>query len=119
MTRWHDVGSAEEAVRDGRIIARIGGREIAVLHSEVDRQLYAVRNRCPHTGGPLGFGWLRVRDKGNPRSTRYELGDVQALRCPWHGWEFDLHTGQCFEDRTMRVAVYPLQVVDGRVLVEL
>ncbi|MDX6546104.1 MAG: Rieske-like [2Fe-2S] domain, partial [Gaiellales bacterium] len=37
---------------------------------------------------------------------------------PWHGWEFDLESGVCPDDGRMRVAVYPVQVRDGRVLVE-
>jgi nitrite reductase (NADH) small subunit len=40
------------------------------------------------------------------------------VRCPWHGWEYDLETGVCPDDDAMRVAVYPVRIEAGRVLVE-
>jgi len=36
------------------------------------------------------------------------LGEV--LRCPWHQWTFDIATGQCLVDETLRVATYPVRV---------
>ena len=71
---------------------------------------FALRNRCPHQGGPLcegrssGFpppapGRVRVQPKG------------EILRCPWHGWEFDVRTGQSwFDPRRTRVKAYPVEV---------
>jgi hypothetical protein len=41
-----------------------------------------------------------------------------VLRCPRHGWEFDVRDGQCPDDPAMRVAVYDAEVRDGRVLVD-
>ncbi|MGH3013703.1 MAG: Rieske (2Fe-2S) protein, partial [Gaiellaceae bacterium] len=38
-------------------------------------------------------------------------------RCPWHGWEFDLETGACLDEPSLRAAVYPARVEDGRVLI--
>ena len=49
---------------------------------------------------------------------RYALTAESVLRCPWHGWEFDLETGRCRDDESMRVAVYPADVRDGRVFVK-
>jgi nitrite reductase/ring-hydroxylating ferredoxin subunit len=40
-----------------------------------------------------------------------------VLRCPWHGWEFDLENGGCLDDAAIHVAVYPVRVDSGRVLV--
>jgi len=41
-----------------------------------------------------------------------------VLHCPWHGWEFDVDSGYCLDDERMRVAVYPVRVEDGLVLVQ-
>jgi nitrite reductase (NADH) small subunit len=41
-----------------------------------------------------------------------------VLHCPWHGWEFDLDSGRCPEDVRMRVAVYPVKIESGRVLID-
>ncbi len=114
MKAWHDVGSLEQLERDGRLLIRIGGREIGVIKT-ADR-LSAVRNRCPHHGGPLCLGRVRERLSGDPG--RYALGGRMVLSCPWHGWEFDLATGRCADDPAMRVAVYALRIDNGRVLVE-
>jgi 3-phenylpropionate/trans-cinnamate dioxygenase ferredoxin subunit len=115
MRRWHDVGSLEELERDGRVVARIGGREIGVLTGP-EGHLVAVRNRCPHHGAPLCLGALRERLAGEPG--RYRTSGRVVLRCPWHGWEFDVETGRCADEPSLRAAVYAARVEDGRVLVE-
>ena len=114
---WHDVGSLEQLEREGRVVARIGGREIGVVADPASGALHALRNRCPHHGAPLCLGTLRERVTGVP--ARYELSGTTVLRCPWHGWEFDLETGRCPDERSMRVAVYPAKVENGRILVNL
>ena len=112
---WHDVGSTADLERDGRVVARVEGREIgAVL---VNGEVRGIRNRCPHHGGPLCLGTVEERLGGAPGS--YDLTDTAVLRCPWHGWEFDPATGFCLDDPILRVAVYPAKLEDGRVLVDL
>lgn len=110
-----DVCALEELERDGRLIARLDGREIGVLLGP-DGRPRAIRNRCPHHGAPLCLGRVEPRLAGAPG--RYEPSGQAVLRCPWHGWEFDLDTGRCLVEETMRVAVYPARVEAGRVLVE-
>jgi 3-phenylpropionate/trans-cinnamate dioxygenase ferredoxin subunit len=115
MTEWTDVGSAVELERDGRLVARVGGREIGVVAGP-DGRLSAVRNRCPHHGAPLCHGTLVERLAGEPG--RWEPTGRLVLRCPWHGWEFDVETGGCPDEPSLRVAVYPARLEDGRVLVQ-
>ena len=114
-TRWRDVGAAEELERSGRLVARLDGREIGVLRLE-DGRLAAIRNRCPHSGAPLCLGTLVQRLAGTPG--RYADSGRVVLRCPWHGWEFDVGTGECPDEPALRVAVYPARIEAGRVLVE-
>ena len=116
MTEWHDIASAEELERAGRVVARIGGREVGVVRDPADGRLVALRNRCPHHGAPLCLGRFRDREAGVPG--RYALAGERVLRCPWHGWEFDLETGRCRDEPSLRVAVYAAKLVDGRVLVK-
>lgn len=112
---WEDIGSVADLERDGHVIARVGGREIGVVR--VNGDLRGVRNRCPHHGGPLCLGTVRERLGGKPGG--YELAGTRVLRCPWHGWEFDAATGQCVDDASMRVAVYPAKAEGGRVFVDI
>jgi nitrite reductase (NADH) small subunit len=113
VSEWHDVGPAVELERAGRLVARVGGREIGVVCA--DERVYAIRNRCPHHGGPLALGLVRERETGRPG--HYGPGGGRVLRCPWHGWEFDLETGTCLEEPGLRAAVYGAKVADGRVFV--
>jgi nitrite reductase (NADH) small subunit len=108
---WHEIGLATELERTGRLIARVEGREIGILR--VGNKLHAIRNRCPHHGGPLCLGTVREREAGTPG--RYSQSGHMVLRCPWHGWEFDLETGACPEDASLRVATYDVRVVGERV----
>ena len=76
---------------------------------------HGVRNRCPHSGAPLCRGRVRDREAGEPGA--YALAGERVLRCPWHGWEFDLESGRCLDDAAMRAAVYPVEIADGAVRV--
>jgi nitrite reductase (NADH) small subunit len=112
---WVDIGSAAEVERTGRVVARVGGREVGVVRDPVTGSLYGIRNRCPHHGGPLCLGTVENRVEGSPGA--YALAGRRILRCPWHGWEFDLETGGCVDDPSLRAAVYAVETVDGRVRV--
>lgn len=77
---WHRVADLDE-LPEGRVkTVTAGVHSMALTH--IDGEYYAMENRCPHQGGPLGEGSI---EKGN---------DGQCwLRCPWHGWDFDPKTG--------------------------
>ncbi len=54
-----------------------------------------------------------------PQEYRYGLDD-SVLRCPWHGWEFDIRTGRSlFDPERMRVTTYPTLVEDGQLFIAL
>jgi 3-phenylpropionate/trans-cinnamate dioxygenase ferredoxin subunit len=115
LAEWVDVGAAADLERDGRVVARVNGREVGVV-VEPDGTPHGIRNRCPHHGGPLCLGRVGDRVEGDPGV--YELTGRRTLRCPWHGWEFELETGFCPDEPALRVAVYAARVENGRVLVE-
>ena len=112
---WHDVCSRTELEQAGYAVARIGGREIGVVRAD-DGTPYAVRNRCPHHGAPMCRGTVRPRFESDSAGA---YGDARGLviRCPWHGWEFRVEDGRCPDDPRMRVAIYEVEVADGRVRV--
>ena len=78
------------------------GRAVAVFNRGGGR-FAACGAICPHEDGPLADGWLE--------------GDVVV--CPWHGFDFDLDTGQCRVDADLAVPVYPVRVVGDAVEVDL
>jgi nitrite reductase/ring-hydroxylating ferredoxin subunit len=105
------VARADEIAPGERKLVSVGGRSIGVFN--VGGEYYALRNRCPHQGGPLCEGFqfapLRAAAPGEP----YRRGDEGAIiRCPWHGWEFDMRTGgSWFDPQRMRVRSYRARVV--------
>lgn len=76
----------------GRKLIKIDLLEIAVLN--VEGTLYAFRNECPHQGISMIYGPITgTMVTSNPQEYQYGL-DNQLIKCPLHGWEFDLKTGK-------------------------
>jgi nitrite reductase/ring-hydroxylating ferredoxin subunit len=113
----HVVATVDEIAPGTCKIVNVGGREIGVFN--VDRAFYALINRCPHEGAPLCRGPILGRFE-SARPGEYRLTHVgEMLRCPWHGWEFDLRTGKSWcEPERVKVRNYDLKVESGGALVE-
>lgn len=109
METRHVVCGASELLPGERKIVEVQGRSIGVFN--VDGAFYALRNRCPHKGAPLCRGPL-MGLVTSPEPYRYELSrEGQILRCPWHGWEFDVTNGQSvYNPHRMRVKKYDVSV---------
>ena len=78
-----------------------GGKAICVAN--VNGEIFAIDNICLHRGGPLGQGAI-------------ENGKVV---CPWHGWEWDPKTGEAGHNPNAKLAVYPVKVENGEVMIDL
>ncbi|MPZ78698.1 MAG: Rieske 2Fe-2S domain-containing protein [Deltaproteobacteria bacterium] len=97
-------------------IFKVAGRELVVVRTG-SHEFYALPNRCPHQGAPLGRG--RLGGTFLPSEVGiYQYGrEGQVLRCPWHRWEFDVTTGCSLHDPDgCRVASYSLEVRGDRVI---
>ena len=95
----------------------IGGREIVVFN--VDGEFFALADRCPHRGAKLSAGMLVGRvESGGFGDYRLESRGT-TVRCPWHGWEYDLRTGRSFCDPArVRARGYDIEAVAGQTIVE-
>jgi len=80
---------------------RVGEEELAL--AQIDGEFYAVQGHCLHLQGPLCEGRL----------------DGHVLSCPWHGWQYDVRTGENEFDRAIKLETYDVQVEDGEVRVAL
>jgi nitrite reductase/ring-hydroxylating ferredoxin subunit len=88
------VSRVDEFPPGERRIIEAGRRSIGVFR--IGDRFYAINNHCPHQGGPLCRGrtkaWVTSAGPGE-----YTMDSDEALiACPWHGWEYDLETGQSF-----------------------
>ncbi len=105
----HAVCKISELPPGERRIVEVEGRSIGVFN--INHAFYALRNVCPHQGGPLCLG----RVKGTTSAARplaYEyVKEGEIIVCPWHCWEFDIPTGRSvFNPHRMRVKTYPVTV---------
>jgi len=111
----HVVGTTDEIGPGQRKIVEIDGRSIGVFN--VGGRYYALRNQCPHAGARLCDGVLTgLVTSSSPGEYSY-VRSGEILRCPWHGWEFDIATGRSwFDPARTRVRAYEATVEpsDGR-----
>lgn len=97
-----------------RLVA-VEGREIGLFN--VAGRIYAVRNSCPHRAAPLCLGRLSGTTlPSQPYEYVYGRQGL-VLRCPWHGWEFDLESGEPLVDHGLRATTYRVEVTAGQVAV--
>jgi nitrite reductase/ring-hydroxylating ferredoxin subunit len=96
------VASLDEVPAGQPKLVELDGTRIVL--ARVGDVVYACGNVCTHRGGPLSEGKLN--------GTR--------LACPWHGWMYDIRTGQCvFPGRGASVPSYPVRLEADQILVEL
>jgi nitrite reductase/ring-hydroxylating ferredoxin subunit len=119
MPELLDAGAADAFAHGTIRIVAAGRREIGVVRWFDD--FYALRNVCPHEGGPLCRGRVAGRVDANPgEAGTFSFDESRpTITCPWHGWEFDLQTGRAAADRRVRVRTFEVRTRDGRVYVEL
>jgi 3-phenylpropionate/trans-cinnamate dioxygenase ferredoxin subunit len=98
-------------------IVNVSGREIGVFN--LNGEYFALANRCPHEGGPLCQGTIIPLIKSDrPGTYRLERHN-EFLRCPWHGWEFEIRTGQSWCDpKSTRARQFQVKVESGETLVK-
>ena len=92
-------------------IAPVTGISVGVFN--IGGKYFALKNVCPHQGAPLCQGSVHTTHRpGDVFEFRPDLAG-RILRCPWHGWEFDIVTGKALYDAHNRVAHYICTVDDS------
>jgi nitrite reductase/ring-hydroxylating ferredoxin subunit len=111
----HVVAPVSEIAPGTSKIVDVAGRSIGIFN--VKGEFYALINRCPHEGAPLCIGFVLGRFTAD-RPGEYRLeGYGEMLRCPWHGWEFDIKTGQSWcHPESVKARTYNVEVVPGETL---
>lgn len=113
----HVVATTEEIGPGDRKVVTVENREIVVFNLGGD--YVGILNRCPHQGGKLCDGVVTAHITSNePGRINYDRpGEI--IRCPWHGWFFDLRTGRSWgEPDRVKTRHYDVQVTDGSQLIE-
>jgi nitrite reductase (NADH) small subunit len=100
-TGWIEVGSLDAIpVRGARLVKTEAGC-IAVFRT-AENEAFAIDGKCPHKAGPLAEGIVHGR----------------SVTCPLHNWVIDLETGKAQGADSGAVRTIPLQIEDGRILLD-
>ena len=101
-------------------IVDIDGREIGITQLK-NGEFRAVRNVCPHKGAPVCKGTIGGTHLPSGVGELVYGRDGEILTCPWHGFEFDLLTGEELirAGRPTKLLMYPAAVENGNVVVTL
>ena len=103
-----------------RRIVTTGELEIGVFH--VNGGFYAYENMCIHQGGPCCEGLVKpeieevIHADKTYHGQRYNKDKLHIV-CPWHGYEFDMDTGECIGDRRYKLRKFEVVEKDGNVYV--
>jgi nitrite reductase/ring-hydroxylating ferredoxin subunit len=101
MTDFVTVAKIEDIPPGTGYTVEVHGVWIALFN--VEGSFYAIDNTCPHAGGPLGEGHL----------------DGCVVECPWHGWRFNVQTGERPENPSIAVTCCLVRIEGNQVQVAL
>ncbi len=113
----HVVARASEVPPGERKRVEIGRRAIALFN--LDGEFFAIGDTCPHEFGSLCKGKLvGLAESDEPGKYRFSRSG-EFVKCPWHGWEFDIRTGQSYCDpAAVRVRSFDASVAKGEDIVK-
>jgi 3-phenylpropionate/trans-cinnamate dioxygenase ferredoxin subunit len=115
-TRRYRVIQAEKIQAGERKIVTIEDRSIGIFN--VNGSFIAVLNLCPHEFAPVCKGRVSGTTAPSQPGEMNWVRDGEILYCPWHGWEFDLLTGDCLTDHR-RLRRFTTTVENGWVYVDI
>lgn len=102
------------------LLTEVDGAQVGVFN--VDGEYYAIENKCAHQGGPVCQGDVRPELVGEfvepGECVEESHGDRLVIACPWHGWEYDLETGNHLGVDDIAIPAYSVFESEGGIYVE-
>ena len=102
MDSWIEIGTLDDIPRQGARVVRRADGDIAVFRT-LDDEVFALRDQCPHKGGPLSQGIVH----GN------------KVACPLHDWKISLDTGIAVAPDEGCAARFPVRIENSKVFLSL
>lgn len=106
INEWFNVAPVADFPNEGGVAVLCKGQQLAVFHFAEKGEWYASQNLCPH--------------KMEMALSRGIIGDAEGepkVSCPFHKKNFSLSTGQCLNDDSYHIEIYPVKVENGFVYV--
>ena len=110
MTLKHFACKTSEVPTDAAKIVSIGRLSVGLFR--LDDGFHALLNVCPHKGAALCEGPVCGTTKQTDRTEFIYDRAGELVRCSWHGWEFDIRTGEFLVDKNIRTKSFPVTVED-------
>ena len=102
MNEWVEIGAMNDIPRRGARVIRTEHGDVAVFRTAAD-EVFALRDHCPHKGGPLSQG----------------IVSGKTVTCPLHNWNIHLDSGEAVAPDKGCAATFPIKVVEGQVYLSL
>lgn len=102
MNNWTEIGRIEDIPPQGARVVRTPQGDVAVFRT-VDDEIFALRDHCPHKGGPLSQGIVHGK----------------KVTCPLHNWNIRLDSGEAVAPDQGCAAAFPVKIVEGRIYLAL
>ncbi len=99
MAEFIRVADLGQLPPGGCTAVEVKGKSIALFNA--GGEIFALDNECLHRGGPLGEGEL----------------DGDVITCPWHGWQYNIRTGERCGDPATCLARYEVKIEGDQILV--
>ena len=93
MSNWIEVGNIDEIPRLGARVVKTAEGNIGVFRTAEDK-IFALRDECPHEGGPLSQGIVHG----------------ERVTCPLHNWNIELNSGEAVEPDEGCAASFPIKL---------
>lgn len=101
MSHWKKLCTLDEIPRLGSRVVKSPGGDIAVFRT-ADDEIFALRDRCPHKGGPLSQGLVAGK----------------VVTCPLHSWKIQLESGAALAPDIGCAESFAVKQVDGMVWID-
>ena len=102
MSNWTEVVGLKDIPVLGSRVVDAGDMQVAVFRTS-DDQVFAIKNACPHKGGPLSEGIVHGT----------------SVTCPLHNWKIDLASGEALGADQGCANTFPVKIENGLVYIEL
>ncbi|MCW9024950.1 MAG: nitrite reductase small subunit NirD [Gammaproteobacteria bacterium] len=99
---WIEVGVINDIPVQGARVVNTDEGDIAIFRT-VDDEIFALRDKCPHKGGPLSQGIVHGK----------------KVACPLHNWNISLDTGIAVAPDEGCAARYPIKIEENTIYLSL
>jgi nitrite reductase (NADH) small subunit len=102
MKNWIEIGAIDDIPRQGARVVRTSQGDVAVFRTAAN-EVFALRDRCPHKGGPLSQG----------------IVSGKTVTCPLHNWNIQLDSGEAVAPDKGCAGTFPVKIADGKIYISL